>query len=110
MVLLNLQAVYALALYSDDDSDTTVEIVQVLILLVLIYYFIVISYHCLMSSSSCSKIIVRVKNMMVIHLKGLKDKLFTNSSTFDAINLEGVNNHVSENYHEFQESLIAVDN
>ena len=34
LLLLNLQAVYALALYSDDDSDATIIIIQVLIVLV----------------------------------------------------------------------------
>ena len=55
LVILNLQAVYALALYSDDDSN--IQIIQVLILLVLAYFFIVLSYHCLMSTSTCGSLV-----------------------------------------------------
>ena len=101
---------YALALYSDDDSDATIIIINMLILLVLVYFFIVLFYQCLMSFSACSRIIIRVTNKIAIPLETLKDKMFTSSSTFDAINLKDVNNHVSGNYHEFQESLIALDN
>ena len=38
LILLNLQVVYALALYSDDDNDATIIIIHVLILLVLMYF------------------------------------------------------------------------
>ena len=110
LVLLNLQAVYALALYSDDDTNANIQIIQVLILLVLIYFFIVLSYHCLMSTSTCSKVILRVKNKLVIHLEVLKDKVSMSRSTSDVIDLTSVNNRISGNYHEFQESLIALDN
>ena len=41
LVILNLQAVYALTLYGDDDNN--IQIMQVLILLVLAYFFIVLS-------------------------------------------------------------------
>ena len=111
LVILNLQAVYALALYSDGDNDTSVQIIQALIILVLVYFFIVASYHCLISTSACSRIILKMKNRMAIHLEALKDKMFTSSSSFDAINLNGVgSSRVSGNYHEFQESLIGLDN
>ena len=110
LVLLNLQAVYALALYSDDDTNANIQIIQVLILLVLVYFFIVFSYHCLMSTSTCSKVILRVKNKVVIHLEVLKDKVFMSRSTSEAMNLTGVDNRTSSDYHEFQESLIALDN
>ena len=110
LVILNLQAVYALALYSDGDNDTSVQIIQALIILVLVYFFIVASYHCLISTSACSKIILKMKNRMAIHLEALKDKMFTTSSTFGVINLNGVSSSsVSENYHEFQESPIGLD-
>ena len=108
LVILNLQAVYALALYSDDDSN--IEIMQALILLVLAYFFIVLSYHCLMSTSTCNKVILRVRNRLAINLEVLKDKLFMSRSTPDAIDLIGVNNRILGNYQEFQESLIALDN
>ena len=107
LVILNLQAVYALALYSDDDSKANIQIMEVLILLVLIYFFIVISYHCLMSTSTCSKVILKVKNNFEALIK---DKIFMSRSTPNAVNLTGVDNRISENYHEFQESLIALDN
>ena len=109
LLLLNLQAVYALALYSDDDSDATI-IMQVLILLVLIYFFSVFSFQCLMSFSACSRIIAQVRNKIAIPLEAFKDKMFTSSSTFDAINLKDVNNHGSEDYHDFQEPLIGLNN
>ena len=110
LLLLNLQAVYALALYSDDDSDATIIIIQVLIVLVLVYFVIVIFYQCLMSFSVCSRKITRVRNKIVVPLKALKDKMFTSSSTFDVVSLKDVDNRVSGNYHEFQESLIALEN
>ena len=101
---------YALALYSDDDSDATIIIINILILLVLVYFFIVLLYQCLMSFSACSRIIIRVRNKIVIPLEALKDKMFTSSSTSDAISLKDVDNRVSENYQEFQEPLVALDN
>ena len=109
LVIFNLQAVYALALYGDDDIN---QIMQALILLVLIYFFIVFSCHCLMSTSSCSKVILRVRNKLAIHLEVLKDKIFVSKSTPESnvINLTGVDNRISGNYHEFQEPLIALDN
>ena len=110
LLLLNLQAVYALALYSDDDSDATIIIIQVLILLVLVYFVIVLFYQCLMSFSACSRKITRVRNKIVVPLKALKEKMFTSSSTFDVVSLKDVDNRVSGNYHEFQESLIALEN
>ena len=109
LVLFNLQAIYALALYSDDDTNANIQIIQVLILLVLVYFFIVFSYHCLMSTSTCSKVILRMKNKLVIHLEVLKDKVFMSRNTSDVIDLTNVNNRLSGNYHEFQESLIALD-
>ena len=111
LVILNLLAVYALALYSDGDNDTGVQIIQALIILVLVYFFTVAFYHCLISTSACSKIILKMKNRMAIHLEALKDKMFTSSGTFGAINLNDVgSSRVSGNYHEFQESLIVLDN
>ena len=109
LVLLNLQAVYALALYSDDDTNGNIQIIQVLILLVLVYFIIVFSYHCLMSTSTCSKVILRVRNKLVIHLEVLKDKVFMRRNNSDVMDLTSVNNRLSGNYHEFQESLIALD-
>ena len=47
---------------------------------------------------------------MAIPLEALKYKMFTSSSTSDALNLKDVSDHVSGNYHEFQESLIALVN
>ena len=108
LVILNLQAVYALALYSDDDSNANIQIMEALILLVLAYYFIVVFYHCLMSTSSCSKVITRVRNKLAIYLEVLL--MSRSRSTSDEINLTDVDSRISENYHEFQESLIALDN
>ena len=96
--------------WSYSDDDTNIQIIQVLILLVLTYFFIVLSYHCVMSTSTCSKVILRVKNKLVIHLKVLKEKVSISRSTSDVIDLTSVNNRISGNYHEFQESLIALDN
>ena len=109
LIILNLQAVYVLALYTDDDTNASIQIIQVLILLVLVYFIIVFSYHCLMSTSTCSKVILRVRNKLVIHLEVLKGKVFMSKSTSDEIDLTSVNNRISGNYHEFQESLIALD-
>ena len=106
LVLLNLQAVYALALYSDDDTNANMQIIQVLILLMLVYFIIVFSYHCLMSTATCSKVILRVRNKL---LEIFRNNVFV-SSTPDAINLTGVDNCTSGDYHEFQESIIALDN
>ena len=111
LIIFNLQAVYALALYSDDDNaNMQIMQPQVLILLVLVYFFIVVFYSCLMSTLTCSKVILGVRSKLAIHLKLLKDKIFISRSTSDAIHLTGVNNRISGNYHEFQESLIALDN
>ena len=106
LVILNLQAVYALALYSDDDSKANIQLMQALILLVLVYFIILVSYHCLMSTSTCSKVILKVKN----NLEVLKDKIFMSRCTPNGINLTVVDNHISGNYHEFRDSLIALDN
>ena len=76
LVILNLQAVYALALYGDDDSNANV-IMQALILLVLGYFFIIVSYHCLMSTSTCSRVILRIKNKFSLNFDMLKDKTVT---------------------------------
>ena len=46
----------------------------------------------------------------MIPLEALKDKIFTSSTISDAISLKDVDNRVSENYQEFQESLVALDN
>ena len=111
LVLLNLQAVYALALYGDDDdANTNIQIMQVLILLVLVYFFIIFSYHCLMSISTCSKVIVRVRNKLSILVKVLRDKILSSKVANDPTNLMDINSHISRNYHELQESLIAIDN
>ena len=58
-----------------------------------------------MSTAICCKVILR----LVIHLEICNNKAFV-SSTPDAINLTGVDNHTSGDYHEFQESLIVLDN
>ena len=63
-----------------------------------------------MSTSTCSKVILRVKNKLVTHLEVLKDKVFMSRSTTEAMNLTGVDNCTARDYHEFQESLIALDN
>ena len=111
LVLLNLQAVYALALYGDDDdTNANIQIMQVLILLVLVYFFIVFSYHCLMSISTCSKVIARVRNKLSILVKVLRDKILSSKIADDPTNLMDINSHISRNYHELQESLIAIDN
>ena len=51
-----------------------------------------------------------MSNKLVTHLEVLKDKVFISRSTTEAMNLTGVHNHTSRDYHEFQESLIALDN
>lgn len=108
-VLFNLQAVYALALYSNSDR-ASIQIMQVLILLVLIYFFIMITYHCLMSTSLGNKIIISVRNKVIIYFGVLKDIFFASRYTSDAIDLKGTtSNRVSGNYHEFQEPLVAID-
>ena len=63
-----------------------------------------------MSFSACSRRITRVRNKIMIPLEALKDKIFTSSTISDAISLKDVDNRVSENYQEFQESLVALDN
>ena len=94
-----------MALYGDDDSNANIQIIQVLILLVLVYFFMV------MSASTCSKVIVRVKNKLAIHIEVLIEKIFTSRSTCHAIKLKDANrNSISGYYHELQESLIALDN
>ena len=108
LIIFNLQAVYVLALYGD-DGNANIQIIQVLILLVLAYFFIVVFYSCLMSTSTCCIVVLRVRSKLAVHLKMLKDKIFTSRSAYDAIDLTGVNNPISRNYHEFQESLIALD-
>ena len=110
LVILNLQAVYALALYGDDDSNANVIIMQVLILQVLGYFFAAVSYHCLMSTSACRRVILRIRNKLLLRFDMLKDKTFISRSTHNTINPKDVNNRISKNYHELQESLIVLDN
>ena len=55
-------------------------------------------------------LILRVRNKLAIHLGVLKDKMFVSKCAPDVISLTGVDNRNSGNYHEFQESLIALDN
>ena len=105
-VILNLQAVYILALYSDDDNNANIPATQVLILLVLIYFFIVIFYHCLKSSLIFSKISVKMRNVMPKYFEVLKDNFFTSRSTTDKVNESRC---VTSNYHELQESIMALD-
>ena len=50
-----------------------------------------------------------MSNKLVTHLEVLKDKAFMSRSTSKAMNLTGVDNCTSRDYHEFQESLIALD-
>ena len=83
---------------------------QALILLVLGYFFIVASYHCLMSTLTCSKIILRIRNKLLLHFDMLKGKTFTSRSARSTIDSKGVNERMSKNYHELQESLIVLDN
>ena len=110
LVILNLQAVYAFALYGDDDSNANVILMQALILLVLGYFFVVVSYHCLMSTSTCSRVILRVRNKLSLHFDMLKGKTFTSRSAHSTKDSKGVNDRMSKNYHELQESLIILDN
>ena len=110
LIILNLQAIYALALYSDDDTNANIQIMQVLILLVLVYFFIVFSYHCSMSISICSKVIVGVRNKLSIPVKALRDKILSSKIANDPINMMNTNSDTLRNYHELQESLIAIDN
>ena len=104
-VILNLLAVYALALYSDDDGSANIPTTQVLVLLVLIYFYIVILFHCLMSSLIFSKIAVKMRNVMSKYLKVLKDN-FVMSRSVTAKERCVTSDH---DYHEFQEPIIALD-
>ena len=81
--------------------------------LMLVYFYIIFSYHCLMPTSTCSKVILRMRNKLAIHLEVLKDKVFmsrksTTGSTSDAINLTYLNRAFTF-YRESKNTLMDSD-
>ena len=104
-VLLNFQAVYAIRLlYLTDDGATGMIMVQVLLSVVLVNFIISVIAHCVMLK--CNNKVTQISDKLAVHLK----TIFNSSTHLEAVDMEDISNYSSGNYHEFQDSLIAVDN
>ena len=107
-ILLNLHAVYVFKLLWLDNDDTFgLIIVQVLIALVLVNFVVSVIVHCVILKCNCYNKVTQTGNKMAVCLK----RIFISSSysPLESVNMEDINNEASGNYHEFQDSLIALD-
>ena len=107
LLMLNLQAVYTIALYSAYNSMDAF-IVRGLIILVQVYIIICVICHCVMSVSTCRKKIAVIQDKMIY---AVRRQPFVKRSSDKAIEMSSINHEsASQNYHEFQEPLIGLDN
>ena len=105
-ILLNLHAVYVFKLlWLDNDDAFGLIIVQVLIALVLVNFVVSVIAHCVILKCSCYNKLAQTNNKMAVCFK----RIFISSSPIELVNMEDINNQTSGNYHEFQDSLIALD-
>lgn len=104
-ILLNLQAVYAIKLLSVDSDDTIAQmIVQALISLILVNFVVSVIVHCVMLK--CNKV-AQISNQVAVHFKSK----FINSKPREiTVNMKDLSDSTLENYHEFRDPLIALDN
>ena len=108
VILLNLQILYVTTLYNGTKSKEKLLVAWCLVFPVLIYFTTIIIWHCLMAI--CSR---TVKHRRYCILSTLRNKLFNNKWSIEPTNMESINqiqNIISPNYEEFQESLIALNN
>ena len=101
MLILNLQVVYTIALYSNFDSSVDLLIVRILIMIAQAYIIICVTFHCIISVPICHKIAKMIKKKICDLMQ--RQPL--------AIEMNIINHsEASENYHEFQEPLVGLDN
>ena len=105
LLLLNLQAVYTIALYNNFDNSVDMLIVRILIMIVQAYIIICVTCHCVVSVPICHKKVETVKKKISDLMQ--KQPLVKNKK----IEMNNINHSEdSENYYEFQEPLIGLDN
>ena len=105
LLILNPQAVYTIALYSIFDNSVDMLIVRILIMIVQVYIIICVTCHCIVSVLICHKKAKMVKKKISDLMQ--KQPLVKNKE----IEMNNINyNEASENYYEFQEPLIGLDN
>ena len=111
-LLLNLQAVYAIRLlYFDYKNTAGLIIVQAMISLVLINFVASVFVHCVMLKCNHNNKVAQISKKVITCLK----TVFTNTKQLETVNLHLnnislINDSSSGNYHEYQDSLIALDN
>ena len=105
LLILNLQAVYTVALYSTYNNSVDTLIVRILIILVQLYITVCVICRCVMSVSICHKKVamIEVKIAYAVQRQFLTKKTINNDIEMKSINS-------SQRYHEFQEPLIGLDN
>ena len=108
LLMLNLQAVYTIALYSTYKNSVDTLIVRILIMLVQVYIIICVICHCVMSVSTCRKKVAVIQNKIIY---AVRIQPFVKKTSDMAIEMKSINHEcTSQNYHEFQEPLIGLDN
>ena len=107
LFILNLHAVYTIALYSNFNNSVDVLIVRILIMIAQVYIIICVTYHCVISVPICYKKVAITKNKIcdVIQKKPLAKKRCNEVIEMNSIH----HSDASVNYHEFQEPLIGLD-
>ena len=106
VLLLNLQALYVIALYNDGNIKQNLPIARYLIFPILIYFIIFVCYHCVMSICGDS-----VKQKAHYILSIIKSEMLTSKVAREPILMENVRNDMPDvalNYEDFQEPLIAL--
>ena len=106
VLLLNLLALYVIALYNDGNIKQNLPIAWYLIFPVLTYFIIFVCYHCVMSI--CGD---KVKQKGHYILSMMKSKIFTSKVLRELILMENIRNDLPDvalDYEDFQEPLIAL--
>ena len=105
LLILNLQATYATALYINYNDSADVLIVRILIMLAQVYIVVYIICHCvIISFPVCSKKTALAKKLICYILQ---KKPSVKRKCDNGIEMDEINDN--ENYHEFQEPLVGLD-
>ena len=108
VVLLDLLALYVTALYNEGNSKKEFPVAWYLLFPVLAYFIILVSCHCFMSLCGNT---VKHKGWYII--SAMKSRLQSQKESDKSIAIESLRDripHVSLNYKDFQEPLIAFNN
>ena len=104
LVLLNLLAVYATALYNDNENGKyKFLVIRLLIITVLVYFIVLIFCHCVMLR--CGDTIKEKVNKL---MKGITRKQAL-SESLHMEQLRSIIPDIAFNYKEFQEPIVALD-